>query len=265
MKYLLGLGLLIEIVLTCLIPTGKEYFFDKLQLHSKQAWIGLFFYVGILLALSIVQTLKPLLTTYVANTKRFILTNQYFQLGKDVINRDQRIQEDIKIYTSKSTAVYCEYIISFSIVVFLIFQNIHQIFLIVASIVYSVICIGAAYLYKYKLIQAEKDIQQVETDFRNHARSNNLETLAFVLKTNIKNSVIKFSYGICVQVQSGVMTLLPFMYLLPAFLLNRITLGAMMNKASIFELLVVNMAIIVNMWPSLMQSVASHDRVKELL
>lgn len=266
MKYILLLNLIIEVILTCLIPESKGYFFTYLQQFNHLAWVGLFFYIGVLFSLDIIQIIKPLLQTLVANSRRHKLTEHSLDKGLEISNREQRIQEDVKLYSINSTIVYSEYFISFFIVFYLILYNRNHLLLIVASLAYSAVCIISAYLFRKKMINAEKSIQVIETLFRDEIRirRTSQSLLQKVLKTNINNSVVRFSYNLCVRIQTGIMTLLPFIYLLPTYLQKKITLGVMMEQASIFELLVVNMTIIVSLFPLLMQSRASKERIDEL-
>lgn len=265
MKYLLVLVLLVEIILTCLIPTATGYFFNKLESYDNAAWFGLLIYAGVRFALDVVQNLKPYTITLFANIKRLKLTEDYLEITSSVSNREQRIQEDIKFYTNNSITVYSEYFISFAIVVFLMVQNINHWILLLSALIYSAICIGSAALFRPIMIRTEKNIQIAETNFRDEVRLNIWPySLKDLISINNKNALIKFNYGLCVKVQSGIMLALPYAALIPFYLAKTLTLGQLMEQASIFMLLVLNMSIIVNMYPTLMQAMASKHRIDEL-
>lgn len=270
MKILLILNLIIEVILTCLIPWSKSVFFDQLSSFSIYAWYGLGCYIGISILLDIIQNFKPFLITLYTNIKRTILTQHYYNLGHKLETRSQRIQEDIKLFTINQTTVYSEYFVSGLIVLILIIQNFHFTFLILSSIIYSIFCIIISFLFKPKMIEVEKNIQQKETEFRDIIREQQYfwceikHLFENVIKSNIKSATVKFNYGLCVKLQTGIMTLLPYIYLLPKYLTKQISLGIMMEQASIFQLLVINMIILTQLFPQWMQAHASKQRLEEL-
>lgn len=267
--YLLLFCLLLEIVVTALIPVSKSVFFNQLGTFSHNALYGLLFYLGVLVSLDAIQNFKPLLITLYTNIRRDLITKQYFNRGFDNETRNQRLQEDIKLFVVNQTTVYCEYFISGGIVLILIIQNYHFPFLVLSSIIYSVICCISAFLFKPKMIILEKQIQQQETTFRNmlkYAYSFDYIQNLFkdVLTINVKNAYIQFYYGLLTKFQTGIVTVLPYIYFLPKYLAKQVTLGMVMEQAAIFQLLVINIFILSTLFPKWMQAKASKERLDEL-
>jgi ABC-type uncharacterized transport system fused permease/ATPase subunit len=240
-------------------------FFDALSLKNEHLiYIGLMAYFFNLFFVNIVQTFKPYFEIRTGLIKRLLKTARAFHIKKDLDNIPQRIQEDIKLSIQYRIQVYAEYAISGSIVVWLIVQNYTQPILLGGSLLYSLLCIGIAYMFNPSMVRAEREIQINEANFRVAASNGIFRSFGGVITSNIFAAKTRLAYGIANQTQVAIMTVLPYLVLIPAYVGGSMTLGNLMYFATTFELLVLNMAIVINLFPVLTQAKASHNRVKEL-
>jgi len=261
-------SIIIEVGLTCLIPHSKGYFFNLIEAHnSTLIWIGLAYYFGNIFVLELFQTFKPYSIIRYALERRLKLTTTFNSIPPtytSISNFAQRIQEDIKLYLQNSISVYTEYAISGLIVVYLLITHHTEYILIGSAILYSLLFVAIAYLFKPRLVKTEKTMQQNEAQFRLDINNLGFGLLPEVLLSNKKAANVRLSYGIFNKTQTAIMLALPYIVLLPFYLKSTITLGYLMEIATVFDLLVLNMAIIINLFPFLAQAKASKERIDEL-
>lgn len=260
--------IIIEVGLTCIIPVSKGYFFNLIEAHNATLiWIGLMSYFGNIFVLDLVQTFKPYSITRYALERRLKLTTPFEKKPATytlVSSFAQRIQEDIKLFLTNSISVYAEYTISGLIVAYLLLTHRTEYILIGSAILYSLLFIAIAHLFKPKLVQTEKVVQQAESEFRLNVGVGVFSLLPEVLLSNKKAATVRLYYGVFNKVQTAIMLALPYIVLLPFYLKGSITLGYLMEVSTVFDLLVLNMAIIINLFPYLAQAKASKERIDEL-
>jgi ABC-type uncharacterized transport system fused permease/ATPase subunit len=270
MFYIL-LGLLIaESVVTALLPQARGFLFGQLEVKGSLIYIALGVYWLNYFIFDLIQSFKGYAITLYATTKRAeystkLIKHPYF---KRISNYAQRVQEDVKLMYVCRYTVYAEYFISATIVLQLIFINLHQPLLVISSLVYAVVSILIAVRFNPRLTSAEKVVQQEEASFREAAHSLSREALRGLEKANLSvkySAWIRTQYLLFTKLQLGFIIVLPYLILLPAYLSANLSLGDMIKHQSTFSLLVVNAAILINYYPTWIMSRASHERVKELL
>jgi ABC-type uncharacterized transport system fused permease/ATPase subunit len=264
--------LLLEAVLTGLIPTARGYLFEQLDHKSTLAWLGVGLYFANYLILTVVQSVKPWILLKVALVYRVIRTRQVTDTLSGTIDKvtvtniPQRIQEDIKISYLARFTVWSEYLISGLILVQLIIMNLSVPLLVIASLVYAGVSVWIARKFNPKLTHAEITSQQEEATYRTSLVSNlwDLEPLFTANRAITKAETLRLQYSLFTNTQMALLIVLPFLVLLPAFLAGTLSLGEMMAHQATFDLIVVNAAILIAMYVRLVQGTASEKRVKEL-
>lgn len=266
--YALLLSIFLEVLLTVVIPETKGFFFSVLETKNAALLtfaLGCYFLNYVLINAQ--QVIKPYLQTrYSLNLRE---TNQQFvcekyHLAIPIENPEQRIQEDIKLTITNFIKVWSEYLISGLIVVILIGQNHHNPLLVGTAVLYSVISVLIAYIFQPKMIIVEKIVQKQEAQFRKDITILNYLLFPEVIKANIASAAIRLKYGLFANLQNAIMVIAPFFVLTPMYFQGTISLGDMMLIATTFDLLVLNMSILINLFPTLTQANASFERVKEL-
>ena len=264
--------LLLEAVLTGIIPTTRGYLFEQLDHKSQLAWLGVGIYFVNYLILTAVQSFKPWLLLKVSLLYRNIRTAAVMARLVDTIdtvevtNIPQRIQEDIKISYLARFTVWSEYLISGLILVQLIIMNVSVPLLVVASLVYAGVSVWIAKKFNPKLTHAEIISQQEEASYRTSlgVKLWNIVPLFAANKAITKAQTLRLQYALFTNTQMALLLVLPFLVLLPAFLAGVLSFGELMAHQATFDLIVVNAAILISMYVTLVQGNASEHRVQEL-
>ena len=272
-KFWLGLLILeivLEIVATSLIPVASGYLFGQLSLKSALVWTGIGYVFMTRFGFDLCQAFKQYLQIHFAMARRYLHT---IGLGvgintkawKDVDNVEQRIQEDIKIYYLNITSTYTEYTISLGILVFLIVAHHDETFLILSALGYAVLSVLIAWLFNPHMKHAERIVQKTEASFR-HALIQFQRPDGFhdTLAANKKAATIRLGFSLFTKLQSGLLLIIPYIFLLNPYLEGKIEIGTLVENVGIFALIVVNADILINMFPVLTAGNASKERVQEL-
>lgn len=257
----------IEIALTCLLPFTREIFYNALdaKLQNTLLFVGFLFLNAF--ALDMAQALKGYLVNLTGLIKR---GKTFIKLANDDLkaleDRPQRLQEDIKLSFIYRYTVLIEYFISGGILLFLIFSNLHQPMLVAGALTYAIITVLLALLFGKKLVKAEANVQSQEAAFRiSLASTVNALGLHSAQKASIGAAKTRLAYAAFTRAQNAVLIILPFLVLLPGYLTGDVTLGYLMKSVAVFDLLVVNANILINMYPTWCQSLACRKRVQELI
>lgn len=263
---LVGTILLAEALLTGLIPHSRGYLFDLLDAKSGPIWIALGIYFSNYLGIDFFQSIKAYFVIKLSLLFRTDRTHKVTEsLKPNISNTPQRIQEDIKLSYHSRLLVWCEYIVSGIIVIQLLYINVDEPILVGAALVYSLISVGIAILFNPRLTRVEKDVQQIEASYRTGLiNSLSLHLLPSVNKTNIVAAQVRMEYLLFTRLQLGLITVLPYIVLIPSLLDGTIGLGDLMKHQATFALIVVNAAILINFYPKLVQGRASDERVREI-
>jgi ABC-type uncharacterized transport system fused permease/ATPase subunit len=140
-------------------------------------------------------------------------------------------------------------------------MNMDHHYLVLGAIAYAALSTILAYLFNPRLTKAQKSIRKTEASFR-HALD--YMTFSDAQDANIKAGKIQLGFDLFTKVQVVILGILPFLMLIPALLGHTMTFTQIIEQVSTFELIVVNGAILVSMFPNYIQARASKQRVEEL-
>ncbi len=267
---LLSLILISESLLTGLLPVTSGQLFGYLNTKEILIWSALWFYFLNHIALDFFQAIKLYFVMKLSlrlrkdRTKKVLISRQ----KKDISNIPQRIQEDIKLSYINRITVWCEYFISGTILIQLLIMNLDAPILIIAALVYAGISVVIAMKFNPKLTLVEKEVQATEASFRDCIKDknvlNSLTSLSYANTESLRAAKVRMHYLLFTKLQLGLVTILPFLVLVPSLLNGTIDLGTLMKHQATFSLIVVNAAILIAYYTTLIQGKASEERVREL-
>jgi ABC-type uncharacterized transport system fused permease/ATPase subunit len=286
-KTLLALVVLIiavESIATGLLPISRGHLFSLFELKAGPIWTALFFYFINYLILDFCQCFKGFSVLKLALWYRTIRTqninNELIDTNVDnnlyndedpyplslPSNTPQRIQEDIKLSYLQRITVWVEYVISGLILVQLFLLNLSQPLLVAFAATYAVISVFIAARFNPRLTKAEINIQEAEASYRSQLVSSvtDISGLDVANKVSLKSKWIQTEYLLFTKLQLGLIAVLPYAVLLPQLLSGTIGLGTMIEHQATFALIVVNAAVLIQLYPMLIQGQASEKRVKEI-
>lgn len=269
LKLLIGLLLTIllsEAVLTGVLPHSRGYLFDLMEAKAGAIWVAIALYFGNYFFLDFFQAVKGYFVVRVSMLFREVRTKKEIKkVDKKISNVPQRIQEDIKLSYLSRITVWCEYLVSGIILVQLFYLNLDQPILLAAAMAYAAISVGVAVLFNPRLNHAEKHSQEEEATFRQRLikRVSDIGYLGNANAAVIKASMIRTQYLLFTKLQLGVLTVLPYIVLIPSLFAGDITLGELVKHQATFSLIVVNASILIHYYTVLIQGKASEERVKE--
>lgn len=268
-----------EIVATIMIPSSRKPVYDALEKTQVIAFYwGLGLYIGVYLWLSISQGLKTWLAHKVALFAREALMHsilpQWVARGAkaDVTNPDSRLNDDIRVATDGLGAVSVELIISGSIVIGLMFQMMDQPFLLLAAMVYSGISVGLATFFNKSMVRTRYNNLNAEGEHRTaltklsigHDDTGRSDMWEAIKDTYTQYIAVLRNYKYFSALQTALMIGAPFLILAPSYFSHQITLGDMIKGITEFDLVVVNAAIWVQLYPQIMDIRTALLRVKEM-
>lgn len=268
--------LVVEIVLTTLIPDIKSYFFNILENKNSELFLyGISLYFAIYLWLSFVQTAKYYVSTILGLHWRTIITKLltkkwvYSDKTTKVDNPAQRINEDVRLCTELTIYVINEIIISLFIVVVIIIQMRHSGWLLGASILYTLIGLGLTYGFNNTFKRHDINLQSAEASHRTSLAKIALDMGDFTSKANYINVTtnykayirIKTYYLLFFRGHGGISAAVPMLLLVPSYFAGTMSFGDVMGGVAQFELIVLNLGIIMNLYPEIIKAQASWERV----
>lgn len=255
----------VEALFTGVIPVTKSLMYGELANHTGNMYYACMMFGANMILLGLTQATKPFIVLRTALKSREHRTLNLNVGNHSLEFKPQRVQEDIKLsYVQRYTA-YVEYGISFLILMYLLYVNIAYPSLIISALVYAGISVVLAYLFNPKLTEAEKMVQNTEASFRNTLIE--VWDLTHVLSTNqvnIKAAKIRLGYGLFTALQAGILSAAPFVILIPFLAAGQISFQEVVGHSMTFGLIVVNAAILLTIYPVLIQGKASEERVQEL-
>jgi ABC-type uncharacterized transport system fused permease/ATPase subunit len=264
-----------ESLLTGLIPHTEGHLFGLLELRSSEVWVALFLFGLNLFLLHGFQSFKAYIILKTALLFRTEKTVKIASRKLNIISSiAQRIQEDIKLNFLSRYTVFAEYFISGTIVIQLIALNLKYPLLICTALIYAAVSVAIAILFNPKLTKAEKSVQEAEAAFRTQVGNScqevdnkaiDITLLGATNNVNLKAAAIRLQYTLFTQLQLVILSVVPFIALLPGYLAGHLGLGEVMQHRATFSLIVVNAAILIQCYPTLIQGRASKQRVAELL
>lgn len=267
-----------EAIFTGLLPLSRGYLFTLLSAKSGPILVSLGLYFLNYFAIDFFQSIKGYTVLKVALWYRDARTkfiraslNTQFKInwrpeGQLADNSPQRIQEDIKLSYVNRITVWTEYAISGIILMQLFLMNLREPALVVFAVIYAVISIIIAICFNPRLTKAEINVQQVEASYRTDLVGSilNITRLSDANKTCLRSKWVQTEYLLFTKLQLGLVAVLPYLILLPKLLSGTIDLGTVVQHQASFSLIVVNAAILIQMYPILIQGTASEKRVKEI-
>ncbi len=265
--WLLALILVCESLLTGFIPHSKGYLFGLLELKSADVWTALLIFGANIFFLDCFQSVKGYIILKASllfrkDTTHDVITKKLHKIS----TIGQRVQEDIKLKYLNHITVLSEYFISGTIVLQLLVLNWHYPVLTISALAYATVSVLIAMLFNPKLTVAEKAVQQAEAMFRKDIDASRcLSRLVTVNNTCLSAGRIRLGYALFTKAQLCILTVLPYLVLLPGYLLGEYGLGEVMKHQATFGLIVVNAAILIQLYPTLIQGRASAARVEEMI
>lgn len=276
-------ALIAEIVMTNLIPTWRQYFFNVLGSRQQSLFsLAIMYYLALVTILTLAQGFKKWLAQKLALHFRTALTNilQYKWLShkkRDIVDSpDQRINQDTFLATDNTISVALEVIISGVLVILLVGESLAKPQLILASLAYTVIVCIIAMVFKNKLIDTEIGLQKAEAEHRyslSQLREVNsklgiqigsgIADIKYlkVIQNYLKNIAINLKYTLFAASQSNFTPAASYILLAPAFFAGTMTIGSYMGDVALFDLIVVNASILVIVFPNVTRAIASWKRL----
>lgn len=265
-----------EIVCTFYIPVWRKFFYNTLSAKDINAFYNsLWLYLILISLLTFAQSFKAWcgqrLSLIVRTGLTKYLLRKWTTAGKinEVDNPCQRINEDSRLCTELTVGVLTEVIISATIVVSLVISSIDDTKLLLLSLGYTIIVMGIAHFFKPGLINADLTLQKAEADHRFSLSRITLGQGDYtapgkyeVVKTFYNkwvNTLLR--YSIFNSMQTNFMPLIAYLVLCPLFFAGTLTLGDFMGKVAVFDLLVLNSTILVQLFPTITRAQASFKRI----
>ncbi len=265
---LLILIIVVEIIATTLIPEWRKYFYNILH-NKEQAKFtsALIFFFTLMLGLGAVQGLKIWIGQLVSVEWRKAIT-ALFESKRPLVlpnNSSQAYTESLRNATEQYLQVGVEITISLVIIIALFIANINNTFIVVSSLLYSVLIIAATYFFKTPLISSDKDKQIADGLLRESiARNESVsKTFADSLAAYYRYIKINMYFVLFGRLKGALAAIVPMIFLSGAYFSGQTTLGQFMADSSTFELIVVNTTILVIMFPSITTARASYNIVKQ--
>ena len=257
--------LIAESVLTGLIPHSRGYLFGLLESKVGPIYLAIGIYFCNYLILDAFQAIKPRLVIGLSLIYRVFRTES-IRPNPNTENAPQRLQEDVKLSYESRLTVWCEYFISTTIVIQLLAINLSQPILLISALTYAALSVYIAYKFNPRLTTAEKEVQKQEASYRAQLSKNitNITGVVQANKASIMAANVRLQYSLFTKLQLGLISILPYIVLVPALLAGDISLGGLMKHQATFALIVVNAAILIQYYPLLIRGKASEERVKEM-
>lgn len=260
-----------EIIMTCLIPEWREYFYNVLQNKDQANFISsIIYFFMLMLGLGAAQGLKTWVGQLLSFEFRYAATKVLFKTwvkGKRVAkNYTQSMTEALRNATELYLEIAVEVFISAAIVISLIAVNIHNTAIIIAAIIYTIVASALAAFFNKPLIHSDMSWQSSEGALRetisdiangneDFSYKKKLETLTFHYYLYIR--VLMF-FTLFSRLKASLASLIPYILLAGTYFAGGMTLGDFMAGVTIFELIVINSTILLALYPKLTKARASY-------
>jgi ABC-type uncharacterized transport system fused permease/ATPase subunit len=275
----LMLVLVVEIITTSMIPYARKIVIDALT-NKDWDWFLLasFIALGNMILLTGSQGMKDWLgqkVSFIVRNKMINLVGSDYRSSSSDIKSDNpwsRLNDDSRTATEGAIKVTVECLISFSIVVGLIFTIIKWPVLLIGAIIYSAIAICLALLFRrpminknYALRAAESDHRFMLTEYFMRQREHKDAGILTDLRLRYEAFIgISRNYKLFNALQSAIMYTVPFFIMAPGYFAGELTLGDIMQGTVTFDLLVINAAIWVQLYPQITEAQTAYIRLNEL-
>lgn len=268
-----------EIVSTTYLPEARKPLYDALGNFDHALFIyGLLLYCGVYFLLTSAQGVKTWIEQKIALQVREALMKT---IKKDWVHRGSspsllnpcsRLNDDAKAAAEGAITVGVELFISAFIVIGLIVGMTSQPKLLVAALIYSAISIGLALFFRRPLMASRYNNLTAEGQHRISLTLISVGQGDFTSKSkwqNVKETYTSYigvmrNYKYFGALQTAILIGAPFLIMAPEFFAHAVTLGDVMKGVSAFDLLVVNAAVWVQLYPSITDVQVGFKRVNEM-
>lgn len=265
-----------EIVLTVLIPAWRQSFYNLLELKVRDSFaVNLGYFSALMIGLGAAQGLKiwvgQLLSFEFRKAGSKILLKAWVKGPMEASNYSQAQTEGLRNATELYLSIVVEAVISASIVIFLVMSNIHNMPIVVASLIYTAGVSVIAVLFNRPLTKADVHWQEAEGKYREalgdiaNGRGDFSSKSKFlvVIETYYKYVSTVMCYRLFSQMKGSLASVVPYILLASPYFTGAITLGTFMAGVSTFELIVINATILTVLYPTLTKARASYAIVNK--
>ena len=265
----LGLLLLLVIVLeiagTMYIPIWREGFFDILQGKLADEYTGILIQFFILMfGLGSIQGIKVWISQLVGVEFRKGFASLWTSIhkGNTPPTSTQAYTESLRQGTEQYITVLTELIISGAIVIALLVVNWHNTVVITAALSYSLLVILITSLFNKPLVNSDQLKQEADGELRELIASNtDSKTVLEKFQNNLiiycKYIKIQMYFMLYGRLKGSFASFIPYVLLASPYFSGAITFGQFMSQVAIFELIAINLTILVIMYPILTTAKAS--------
>lgn len=267
----------VEIYTTSLIPEAKKGIFTALETHTASHFLpAMGFLAGVFAFFSVAQGLKEFAASYLAIIVRTAMTkviHKKWVKSADLTkfnHPSQRINEDIRLCTESTLLIAMEVIISGVIVLVLIGDMMEtQGLLLIAAGGYTVISMLIAWAFNKPLTTRDIDLQVAEAAHRESLHKIELGLGDFtskpkylvVVKEYLRYAKVKLTYTMFYKLVMGFSGIVPLFILVPQYFAGSLQVSDVVQGVSQFELVVVNLGILLTLYNAVIKAQASWMRV----
>ena len=267
---ILVLVVVIEIVLTVLIPEWKSNFFSVMQAKDvDKFWVAIALFAALMLSLGAMQGVK----TWLAQTFSFefrrvaskILLKKWVKGGKTIKNYTQAQTEALRYVTEIPVMITTEAFISLFIVISLLLVNLDKPTVVISSLVYTLAVIVVAKIFNKPLVTTHTVLQETEGSYREaisdiqngHGDFSSKQKYLNVTVAYLKYIKTQMYFRLFGTLKGSLTSIVPYVLMAEGYFSGAYTLGQFMAAVSTFELIVINATILVQLYPESTKVVAS--------
>lgn len=275
----LSICVILEIAGTLLIPEWRGYFYGALTDKDLTTFThAIYLFLGLM---AIMVTSQAFKRYYQAKISQMWRQKQTFELWDrlspfftiNVDHPEQRVSEDCKISTDLYLRIWLEVIIAGFIVIGLLISAATTPHLGAAAFVYAAVFIGAAYLWKGPMVKRDIEWQISEAAMRKEmtlqiTKASDPSPIAGLFST-ITEKYFKYiriltGFEMFKNSKNYLSMLVPLALLGPIYFSGDLSFGDLMKGVATFELIQLNAAVILMLYPDLIRAHAAKKRVNEL-
>lgn len=271
------LFLIIEVVLTTMIPEWRSYFFDMLKDKNIEGfWLGLYGFGALIISLGVIAGLKQFISQMLAlqirrPLSKLLLKKWIHSPKPQTKDFSQPQTESVRVSTENLVFVVRELFISGFVVIGLVAANTDQPMVILSAGIYTAVVSISAILFGKPLISSNKEWQEREGAYRESlgdiASGNgdftSKQKFIHACKGFVRYSRISMYFTLFSSLKGGSMTLVPYIFFSSQYFSGAVSFGEFMGTVSTFELIVLNATIFTMMYPEWAKVRASYSLVNE--
>mgnify|MGYP001610963769 CR=1 FL=1 len=264
-KYIIWLVIMatIEIALSLYLTVWREHFWNAVsQKESVSFLYQICIFLGVALVIGFVIGVSGYLVSLAAIEWRKKLNAKIVDVP-DILNANQRIQEDCKEYPDLFLRLSFEFAKAMcSLVVFSVFLVLTFSWVYLAILIgYCLIGTGIAHRVAKPLIKLNYESQQAEATYRNNLKISNLTDCIMIMfglaKKQKHLTYFQQFYG-----QVGV--LIPIVIIAPYYFSSAMTIGLLMRFNSMAVTIIENTSYGINVFDRINRLISCRQRLKEI-